>query len=879
MTLDNGLLSDAGRLAALRAMNILDTPREPDFDAVVNFVSTVCDAPMCVINLIEEHRQWFKAETGLGVRELPLDVSICAHALLQPGLMEVPDLTQDDRFDCNPLVTGTPQLRFYAGALLMTDDGFALGTLCILDHRPRTLSELQRQTLLTLARQVMGQMQLRKIATQNAASVQELERARLEARRQEARQRAILNGAVDYAIVTTDHRGVVLQWSEGAARMLGWDASEMLGERIDRIFTHTDRIAHRAEVDMLATLESGSANDERLHLRKDGTTFWASSTTTLLKGDAGTVDGFVKVLRDRTAERQREQRFSMLARAASGLLSASDPDSVLGPILDQSKDLLGFEESYSYVLTPDCQHLHLTHAIGASEAVRATLVDASFDLPICGVVAQTLRPLILENLQQSTEPRYDVGRRCGYHAFAAFPIFAEGRLYGVMSFATRTRTAFDSESIEFFSTLSHYVSVVRARIAAENSLKDLALTLERRVDERTQALQRAEAALRQSQKMEAVGQLTGGIAHDFNNLLTGIGGSLELLQSRIQQQRYGEVDRYVHAAQGAAKRAAALTHRLLAFSRRQTLDPKPINVNRLVLGMEDLIRRTIGPSIEMAPLAAAGDLWTTFVDASQLENALLNLCINARDAMPDGGKLTIATDNRWLDEVSALEHDLPPGQYIALCVSDNGTGMTPDVVSQAFDPFFTTKPLGQGTGLGLSMIYGFARQSSGQVHIQSAIGEGTTVCLYLPRYLGDVEVQDGSSENAALSMANAGETVLVIDDEPTVRMLVAEVLRELGYQSLEAEDGPSGLDVLRSNARIDLLVTDVGLPGGMNGRQVADAARDLRPGLSVLFITGYAETAVLSHGHLVAGMHVLTKPFTMQALGDRIKDLIAQSRR
>jgi len=386
--------------------------------------------------------------------------------------------------------------------------------------------------------------------------------------------------------------------------------------------------------------------------------------------------------------------------------------------------------------------------------------------------------------------------------------------------------------------------------------------------------ERVEDALRQSQKMEAVGQLTGGIAHDFNNLLAGISGSLELLQARVAQGRLGDLDRYLVAAQGASKRAAALTHRLLAFTRQQTLDPKPTDANRLMAGMEDLVRRTVGPAVTVE-VVAAGGLWTTLVDPNQLENALLNLCINARDAMPDGGRLTIETGNKWLDERAARERDLAPGQYVSLCVSDTGTGMTPEVAGRAFDPFFTTKPIGMGTGLGLSMIYGFVRQSGGQARIYSEPGDGAMLCLYLPRYHGQAEVGNGPAERAAAPRAGQGETVLVVDDEPTVRMLVTEVLEDLGYIAIEAADGPAGLRVLRSDVRLDLLVTDVGLPGGMNGRQVADAGRAVRPGLKVLFITGYAENAVVGNGHLDPGMHVLTKPFAMEALASRIKQLIA----
>ena len=389
-----------------------------------------------------------------------------------------------------------------------------------------------------------------------------------------------------------------------------------------------------------------------------------------------------------------------------------------------------------------------------------------------------------------------------------------------------------------------------------------------------EALRAAEDALRQSQKMEAVGQLTGGLAHDFNNLLTGIWGNLELLQLRVAQGRLKDLERYVAAAQSAAKRAAALTHRLLAFSRRQTLDPRPTDINRLASDMEELIRRTVGPAITLELISAAG-LWTTLVDPNQLENALLNLCINARDAMPNGGRLSIATANRWFDPRAALEHHLKPGGYVSLSVADTGSGMTPDVVRRAFDPFFTTKPIGEGTGLGLSMIYGFVQQSGGQARIQSEVGRGTAVTLYLPRHAGTADRPQDEAGAPDSIQPGRGETVLVVDDEAAVRMLVAEVLQDRGYVVIEAADGIAGLAALQSPQRIDLLVTDVGLPGGLNGRQVADAGLAIRPGLKVLFITGYAEQAVLGDGQLAPGMHVLIKPFAMEALAARIKDLLS----
>ncbi len=403
------------------------------------------------------------------------------------------------------------------------------------------------------------------------------------------------------------------------------------------------------------------------------------------------------------------------------------------------------------------------------------------------------------------------------------------------------------------------------RDTAIAELRALTDQLEQRVADRTAELMRAEEALRQSQKMEAVGQLTGGLAHDFNNLLAGISGSLELMALRLSQGRVNDLDRYMDAAQGATRRAAALTHRLLAFSRRQTLAPKPTDIAALVAGMTDLIRRTVGPGIVLET-HGADDLWTVLVDAPQLENALLNLCINARDAMPEGGRITIEMVNRRLDKGNARFADIPDGEYLALCVTDTGTGMTPEVMEKVFDPFFTTKPLGQGTGLGLSMIYGFAQQSGGQVRIRSAPGEGTTVFLYLPRHDGPVERDGVDATGVTAKPSGAGETVLVVDDEATVRMMISDVLRDMGYRVVEAADSVEGMAVLRSDERIDLLVTDVGLPGGMNGRQLAEAARELRHELNVMFVTGYAENAVLNSGHLSPGMQLLTKPFTVDAL-------------
>ncbi|WP_374980664.1 ATP-binding protein [Pseudomonas solani] len=473
-------------------------------------------------------------------------------------------------------------------------------------------------------------------------------------------------------------------------------------------------------------------------------------------------------------------------------------------------------------------------------------------------------------------------RRTGIRSAQTTPLISRsGNLLGMISTHWREPHEPSQRDRRLLDILARQAADLLERTIAEEALRQAEVdlrglneTLEQRVAERTAELMHAEEKLRQSQKMEAVGQLTGGLAHDFNNLLAGIAGSLELMGKRIGQGRVNDIDKYMAMAQSATKRAAALTHRLLAFSRRQTLEPRPTNVNALVHGMTELINRTVGPAIQLETRNAP-ELWPAFVDASQLENALLNLCINARDAMPDGGCITLRTANLALDHEAAHAHDMPEGYYLSLCVSDTGTGMTPDVMAHAFEPFFTTKPIGQGTGLGLSMIYGFAQQSGGQVRISSTVGEGTRVVIYLPRHDGDAPDDEHAPCVTDTAITQHGETVLLVDDEPAVRMLMADVLNELGYTVIEAADGAAGLKLLRSDVLIDLLITDVGLPGGMNGRQMADAGRELRPGLKTLFITGYAESVFTGNTPLQPAMHVLTKPFSVDALGSRVRELLA----
>jgi PAS domain S-box-containing protein len=630
----------------------------------------------------------------------------------------------------------------------------------------------------------------------------------------------LVQSVVDYAIYMLDPTGRVVSWNAGAERIKGFSAEEVIGEHFSRFYTDEDRAAGLPAQALKIAAESGRFATEAWRRRKDGSHFWAMVVIDPIRKD-GELVGFAKITRDMTEQRtaqlamlETERGFRLLVQGVTDYaIYMLDPD---GKVTNWNT---GAERIKGYAAS---------EVLGQHFSQFYTPED--FDIGLPSTALETAR----------REGRYEAEgwrlRKDGSRFWASVvidAIYDDGRLIG---FAKITRDLTERREAQL-------------------------------------QLERSREQLFQSQKMEAIGQLTGGLAHDFNNLLTGITGSLELMKARLAQGRIGDLDRYITAAQGAASRAAALTHRLLAFARRQPLDPKPTSPNRLIADMEELVRRTVGPEIVVETVLSIG-LWPTLCDPNQLENAILNLCINARDAMPNGGRLTIETANTWLDDRGARERDMQPGQYVAICVTDTGTGMPPEVIARAFDPFFTTKPLGQGTGLGLSMIYGFAKQSGGQVRIYSEEGAGTTMRIYLPRHRGEVDEEVIPPKLSDAPRARAGETVLIVDDEPTVRMLVTEVLDELGYAAIEAADGTSGLKVLQSDVRIDLLITDVGLPKGMNGRQMADAAREARPTLKVLFITGFAENAAVGDGHLEPGMHLLTKPFAMEMLASRIKTII-----
>lgn len=584
------------------------------------------------------------------------------------------------------------------------------------------------------------------------------------------------------------------------------------------------------------------------------------------------MDSSLRLLRQQTA----------LAKFGELALRSDDLDEILTEACRLVGGALGTDLAKVVELQPDGHTLLVRAGVGWKPGVVGKATIEVADDTSEGVALKTMLPMISPDITKETRFRYppfliDNNVRAVSNVVI---ISEEGRPpFGILQVDSHEPREFTGEDTTFLRTYANLLAAavvrLRAYVTLEAKTRELTETNSKLRIEAEERL-RVEEALHQSRKMEAVGQLTGGLAHDFNNLLTGISGSLELVRIRSAQGRTADLERYIETAIGSTNRAAALTHRLLAFSRRQTLDPKATDLNRLVQGMEDLFRRTVGPAIRIETRLAV-EPWLTMCDPNQVESALLNLVINARDAMPDGGCLTIETANAVLPDRlesrgTVLPKDLPAGDYEALCVTDTGAGMSPGVLERAFDPFFTTKPIGLGTGLGLSMIHGFVQQSGGRIQLHSQEGRGTTVTIYLPRHIGEV-ADETAAEVLALRPSTTADVVLLVDDEQPIRLIVLDLLGDLGYKTLEADDGQSALAILQTKLRIDLLITDVGLPG-MNGRQLADAARVGRPALKVLFITGYAEGALIDKGVLEPGMQVMTKPFHVSALVARVQGML-----
>jgi PAS domain S-box-containing protein len=636
---------------------------------------------------------------------------------------------------------------------------------------------------------------------------------------EEGRYRLLLNAITDYAIYMLDASGVITSWNPGAERFKGYTADEIIGQHFSRFYTDEDRAAGLPAHALEIAAKEGRFEREGWRVRKDGSRFWAHVVIDPIRDPSGALIGYAKVTRDLSERREAEEALRAAAEQFRLLVQGVTDYAIY--MLDREGRITSWNAGAQRIkgYTRD-------EIVGEHFSRFYTQDDRRAGVPALGLATA------------EQEGRWETEgwrlRKDGSRFWAHVIIDAirddDGELIG---FAKITRDVTERKEAE-------------------------------------RALEEARQTLVQSQKMEAVGQLTGGVAHDFNNLLTVIIGGLDIIERGKPADARSQ--RALGMARHAADRAASLTARLLAFSRKQALQPTPTDLNALVRDMTELLHRALGEQVELEGVLSSR-LWRAEVDQNQLENAILNLAVNARDAMPGGGKLTLETANTYLDaDYAAKDAEVIPGQYVMVSVTDTGSGIPKDVLAKVFEPFFTTKELGRGTGLGLSMVYGFAKQSGGHVTIYSEEGEGTCVKLYFPRYRG-ADAQEPAEQAADRPTAAEDEVVLVVEDNPDVRAYSVMSLTELGYRVLEAVDAQSALKVLASDRRVDLLFTDVVLPGE-SGRQLADEAAKVRPGLRVLFTTGYSRNAIVHHGRLDPDVELLPKPFTFEQLATRIRDVL-----
>lgn len=641
------------------------------------------------------------------------------------------------------------------------------------------------------------------------------------------RLQLLIDGITDYAVYLIDRDGRVASWNTGARRLKGYEAAEIIGKPYATFFTPEDRASGVPDLALRTAATGGRWEQEGWRVRKDGTRFWAMAVLDAVYDD-GALIGFAKVTRD-ISERVESQRQLM-----------------------------------------------------ASEARYRRLIDAVIDYAIFQLDAEG--HVLTWNTGAERIKGYTADEIVGQH-FSRF-YTEEDRLAGVpgkVLAAAATEGRFEAEGWRLRKDGSRFRALVIIDPIKDDDGKIAGFVkVTRDVSERYEAqrvLKETQEQLAASQKMEAVGQLSGGIAHDFNNLLMIVLGNLETIEryAKSLPGPHPNLRRAVTNALRGANRAATLTSRLLAFSRRQALSPRPIELNKFLSGAAEFMRRSLGEAVEIEAVGSAG-LWQVEADPNYLETALLNLAINARDAMPRGGKITIEAANIYADEdYCRVNPEVTPGPYVAICVSDTGSGMSPEVVSHAFEPFYTTKEPGHGTGLGLSQVYGFVKQSGGHIKIYSEVGHGTTIKIYLPRFFGKRETEESEDERLASGEEN-GETILVVEDDNDLRDYITEVLRGLGYRVRAVADAAAAMPLLEQKDRtIDLLLTDVVMPGP-SGRELGQYSRSIRPELPVLYMTGYSRNAVVHHGRLDEGVELMQKPVGQQVLATRVRDLLDRAK-
>ena len=797
--------NEPARLEALRRYAILDTPAEETFDRLTRLASSILGAPIALITLIDESRQWFKSRVGLEMPSTPRDHALCAHVILSDDVLVVPDATADARFEDSPLVTGEPGIRFYAGAPLTTPDGHRLGSLCVIDRdaHAQGLTPFQVAQLRDLAALVVSQLELRRSTAELEASRRQLELTSMATR---ASLDAIL---ITHAEPVEGPDGpTIVYCNEAFTQFTGYAADEVLG-KTPRLLQGPD--SDRAALDRIKTgLKAWQpVREEVLNYRKDGTPFWTELNIVPVADASGWYTHWVSVQRDTTERhleledlKEREQRYRLL-----------------------------FQDNPQPMWVYDLETLAFLDVNAAAEAMYGYTREEF----LARTILDIRPPEDTEQVRAAVESRVGGVSRTGPWRH----LRSDGSL--------------------LFARISSYPTMFegrRARLVLSNDVS---------------AEKHLEEQLVQAQKMEAIGQLAGGVAHDFNNLLTVINGYAQLVISRLHEADPLRVDAG-HILQ-AGERAATLTQQLLAFSRRQVLQPRPLDVRGVIDNLRPMLGRLLREDIDVRTSMPAA-LPSVMVDPVQLEQVLLNLAINGADAMPEGGTLTVEAGEAFVDAETADREGLPEGPYVTVSVTDTGIGMDEETRARIFEPFFTTKPKTRGSGLGLPVAYGIIRQSGGNIVVRTAFGEGSTFVLYLPLAAAAAPVVDAAAP-APPSDLGGHETVLVVEDHEAVRRLAADVLRAHGYNVLVADHGVEAVALVEAHTgTIDLLLTDVIMPR-MSGREVATALQQRVPNLGVLFMSGYTQTAIVQNGALESGLHFLAKPFTPAELLTGVREVLS----
>jgi PAS domain S-box-containing protein len=909
------LSNEIERLAALRRYEILDTMPEQALDDLTMLAGHICDAPIALISLVDEQRQWFKSKVGLSITETARDISFCGHVIAQPDLFVVPDADLDDRFADSPLVTGEPHVRFYAGMPLITPDGYGLGTLCVFDRVPRRLSSTQEEALRALSRQVMAQLNLRRQSRELLESETRL-------------FHVFRNCPVGVAI----HR-----WSDRTFVDVNAAFTTLFGFERDELFGHTTEEMGIVEAHATAELRARigvdkTASNAELEVRtREGRIRHVLLGTNLteLYGEPHTITTFVDITERRVAE-IASNRLAAIVESSSDAIIGKDLDGMITSWNRGATKIFGFEpseiigSSIMRLIPHDredeerhiLQQIRSGQSIESFETVRRAKDGQLLDVSVTAspikdaagrvIGASKVARNITERKRAEAALKASEERMRFALENAEIGIWDIDYATGVVRWSTTLEAQYGLQPGAFVGTIEAVVERVHPddRSAVSSTLRTAAMSgedftmLNRSIwpngevhwlsgagrfqlgdgGRPTRGLgismditerRTLEEQYQQAQKMEAVGRLAGGVAHDFNNLLTVILGYCELLLRDIDEGDRRRND--VAEIQSAGARATRLTRQLLAFSRKQIVEPAILDFNQLATDLEAMLGRLIGEDVEIV-LDLVPDVWCVMADRGQIEQIVMNLFVNARDAMPDGGVITLQTENVALDAQYSNAHPgASAGDYVALVVTDTGTGMTPAVQARIFEPFFTTKEVGRGTGLGMATVFGIVAQSGGSIDVRSEINRGTSFRIYFPR-TKLTEFVSGAPTVAGPTRA-VTQTVLVVEDEEGVRELARRLLERLGYTILVAANAREALKLVDDGLPIDVILTDVIMPG-TSGPELVAQLLERRPLLRVLYMSGYTDEAIDHHGVLKPGIAFLNKPFTAESLDEKLRDVL-----